>query len=111
MNRVELSNALLDGIREGQSKLEIINHIKFISSLLENFIDGQKVQNDFLERNFAFNDLSQAIEEISKKNYYYALTHLDDFLLKGKSYYLAVSNYEIFTVKSILDAIILLEEN
>lgn len=110
MNRLELSETIMKGLVEGQLNDTVISHIKEIVIKIETHLNLNINNNSFIEEFFNYNDLAQTIRDISNEKFYYALTRLDDFLLRGKSYEQPLSSYELYIIKSFLDGILLSSE-
>lgn len=106
MYRLELSEMLMKDLVEGSPNEKVISCIKDIIIKIEKYlllIDD----NSFIGKDFNYNDLAETIRDISKKEYYYAITRLDDYLLRGKSYQKPLSFYELYIIYSFLNGIIL----
>lgn len=113
MNRKELSQIIMGTVKSNSSKEEMINHLNISFNKLKFAMDND-ISHVILDKkanvqcfNVEFdNDLSSTIDSIVIGDFYTALTHLDDLVLRHYKYDEQVTPFEMYICNSILSSMI-----
>jgi len=107
-DRMELAHLLVGDLKEGSNNTLVLEHIKTIlpvvTTIFESKSKGERLFHNSLQN---ASDVAQAVQDIAAGRYFYALTRLEDFLLRRKQEETEVSEVEIFTIYTILTGMVL----